>query len=286
MTSVTALPAGISLIHNTAGKAFVQVEHPSVTARIALEGAHLVSCIPSGQTDLLWMSPSDAQAPGGVLRGGVPLCWPWFGNSRTGPAHGIARRSLWQLTSAERDEQSVKLRLELPAATQRSVLPEESWALSLELCMGASLQMTLTSRNTGKGPQLLSQALHSYLPVADITKVRVAGLDGATYLDQLTDSHQVQQGDLTIEREVDRIYLRHSQPIHLSDGQRTLEICRSGSASVVLWNPWQDKARKLENFPPDGYRTMLCIEAANAAEDTLTLQPGEEHSLGCRIRQI
>ena len=94
------------------------------------------------------------------------------------------------------------------------------------------------------------------------------------------------QGDLTIEREVDRIYLQHSQPIHLSDGQRTLEICRSGSASVVLWNPWQDKARKLDNFPADGYRTMLCIEAANAAADARTLQPGEEHTLSCSIRQI
>ncbi|MEO1818986.1 D-hexose-6-phosphate mutarotase [Pseudomonas sp.] len=286
MISTSPLPDGISWVHNAAGKAFVEIEHPNVRARVALEGAHLVSCIPSGQADLLWMSPCDAQAPGGVLRGGVPLCWPWFGNSRSGPAHGIARRSLWQLTAAERDEQSVRLRLELPATTQHDALPDESWALSLELQLGTSLQMTLTSRNTGRRAQTLSQALHTYLPVSDISEVRVAGLDGATYLDQLSGSHQVQQGDLMIEREVDRIYLQHSQPIYLSDGQRTLEICRSGSASVVLWNPWQDKARKLDNFPADGYRTMLCIEAANAAADTRTLQPGEHHSLGCSIRQI
>lgn len=280
------LPDELVLTHNSTGKAFLQIEHPAVRALIALEGAHLVSCIPAGQSDLLWMSPVDTQAPGGVLRGGVPLCWPWFGSARSGPAHGIARRNLWQLDQADTDQHGVRLRFSLPTATIRSALPNESWALSFEVSLGATLQMALTTRNTGQTAQPLSQALHSYLPVSDITQVRVEGLAGARYLDQLSGEIQRQQGALRIDQEVDRIYLDHREPLYLHDGDRILEVRRSGSASVVLWNPWQDKSTRLDNFPAEGYRQMLCIEAANADADTRLLNPGEQHTLTCEVSQI
>ncbi|UJJ31516.1 D-hexose-6-phosphate mutarotase [Halopseudomonas maritima] len=286
MLEYAALPDGIVLTHNSAGKAFLKIEHPAVRALVALEGAHLVSCIPTGQPDLLWMSQVDAQAPGGVLRGGVPLCWPWFGSAQSGPAHGIARRNLWQLEHADADQQGVRLRFSLPAATLRSTLPGECWALTLELSLGATLHMALTTRNTGQTAQSLSQALHSYLPVSDISRVRVEGLAGARYLDQLSGKMQSQHGALHIDQEVDRIYLDHREPLYLHDTDRILEVRRSGSASVVLWNPWQAKSTRLDNFPAEGYRQMLCIEAANADADARLLHPGEQHTLACEICQI
>lgn len=281
-----ALPDCIQLASNTAGKKFIDIAHPQVTARIALEGAHLLQCTPAGQAPLLWVSPDDPQLPGKSLRGGIPLCWPWFGGDRPQAAHGIARRAPWQLSAAEQDAQGVYLRFDLPAECIAETLPGEPWQVYVEYRLGADINVQLTTTNLGEQPMTLSQALHTYLPVTTIQQARISGLDGATYIDALDDwTHKTQVGEIEFVGELDRIYYGHSGPLHLHDGAHPIVVERQGSESVVVWNPWQAKSLRLSEFPADGYLGMLCIEAANAGPDTRLLQPGQSHTLGTRIRR-
>ncbi|SDS30373.1 glucose-6-phosphate 1-epimerase [Halopseudomonas litoralis] len=279
MLQTEALPPEVRLVSNQHGRRFLQIEHPAVQACIALQGAHIIECIPAGQPPLLWMSPMDPCKPGTALRGGVPVCWPWFADERDGPAHGIARTSDWQLLEARADSTSVHLVLRLPQEDIARQLPDEGWTVKIEFTLGVALEIALTTTHTGTGPQRLSQALHSYLPVADIAKAEVTGLQGCCYIDKLNGATLTQQTAVRFDAEVDRIYFNHNADLQLRSRTDVLDIHREGSESVVVWNPWLEKSRHLSQFPDDGYRTMVCIEAANAGPDGRTLEPGSTHTL-------
>ena len=278
------LPAGIRLIQNQHGRDFLQIDHPAVGARIAMEGAHITHCQPTGQGPLLWMSSDEPERPGKTIRGGIPLCWPWFSNTRAGPAHGIARISPWQLTAVSSDADQVSVRMSLAEALISQALPGEKWQLDVEFVLGSDLMVTLITRNTGEESQALSQALHSYLPVSGIDQVMVQGLESCTYLDRLTGHLQIQQGPVRFTAETDRIYFNHSGEVRLIDANKqVISVHREGSDSVVVWNPWIDKSLRLSHFASDDYQHMLCIEAANAGPDARILEPGETHRLSSRI---
>lgn len=278
------LPEGVRLIENQHGREFLQIDHPAVSARIAMEGAHITHCQPVGQGPLLWMSASEPELPGKTIRGGIPLCWPWFSNTRAGVAHGIARISPWQLTAVSSDAEQVSVRMSLADSLIEQALPGEKWQLDVEFVLGSDLTVTLITRNTGSEAQALSQALHSYLPVSDIDQVMVQGLESCTYIDQLTGHLQIQQGPIRFTAETDRIYFNHSGEVRLIDANKqVISVHREGSDSVVVWNPWIDKSLRLSHFGSDDYRHMLCIEAANAGPDARILKPGETHRLSSKI---
>ncbi|WP_339846334.1 D-hexose-6-phosphate mutarotase [uncultured Halopseudomonas sp.] len=280
---IQQLAAGVSRLRNSHGREFIDIAHPLVSARIALEGGHIVSCVPAGQKALLWLSPEEPELPGKPMRGGIPLCWPWFGNERPGPAHGIARTSLWEIESVVVTDAKVQISLELPQAVMALHLPDEQWVVKVHFTLASDLLVTLTSTNTGSAAQTLGQALHTYLPVSDITQVQVKGLDQITYLDQLTGCEAVQNGPVSFQQEVDRIYHGVIGILELEEAGEIVSVEGAGSSSTVLWNPWIEKSRRLGHFPEEGYREMLCIETANAGPDRQILQPGQTHSLSARI---
>lgn len=279
MLRTGALPPEVRLVSNKHGRQFLQVEHPAVRASIALQGAHIIDCKPAGQPPLLWMSPVDPCKPGTALRGGVPICWPWFADERDGPAHGIARTSDWQLLEVRADSASVHVVLRLAQEEIARQLPGEGWEVEIEFTLGAVLAIALTTTHIGIEPQRLSQALHSYLPVADIADAEITGLHGCAYIDKLSGVTHTQQAAVRFDAEVDRIYFDHSADLQLRSRTDVLGIRREGSESVVVWNPWREKSRRLSQFPDDGYRSMVCIEAANAGPDGRTLEPGSTHTL-------
>lgn len=284
---VAAASEHIRLVTNVHGREFLEIAHPAVQARISLEGAHLISCVPTGENPLLWMSPTDPQEPGTPLRGGIPICWPWFSGERPGPAHGIARTSQWVLTETTSAPHQLRLVLELPEESIARQLSDEKWQLRVEFLLGQTLSVSLTTTNINDRPQPLSQALHSYLPVQSIDSVQLRGLEEAKYLDQLTGAPaETEHGAVTFGGEVDRIYYDHSTPIQLHDGNDQMLISRGGSRSVVVWNPWIAKSARLGQFPDDGYLSMVCVEAANAGPDARILKPGEAHTLSTEVRRI
>src|SRR5690606_27997562 len=168
-------------------------DHPAVRARVSLQGAQATDCVPAGQLPLLWMSPTDPQAPDTALRGGIPLCSPWFAAARPGPAPGVSRPSQWPLHAAGCTDAGVQLVLQLPEQELLRELLDEHWSVQVEILFGQDLQIILISTNMGNRAQVLSQALHSYLPVSEINRVRISGLEGATYIDKLASNSRARR---------------------------------------------------------------------------------------------
>lgn len=270
------------------GMNVVQVSNSLAEARITLQGAHITRWAPQGEQPVIWVSEDAKFAPGKSIRGGVPLCWPWFGPHETEssyPAHGFARTVPWTVTATEQlDDGRTRLQFQIEDTDQG----REQWPypteLTLTLTVGRSLEIDLCTRNTGTEPMTVGQALHTYFEVSDVSQVQLHGLEGCDYVDKVDDFKRKQQdGAVTIDQEVDRIYLGSVADCLLDDPgmKRRIRISKQGSASTVVWNPWQATAEKMGDLGKNntGYLNMLCVESANAAEDVVNIAPGEAHHL-------
>jgi glucose-6-phosphate 1-epimerase len=265
-----------------------EIRHARATARIAVNGAHLMEWAPVGQAPVLYLSPDAVLEPGKAIRGGIPVCWPWFGPHAEPqrPMHGYARILPWRLVLAEADEAGVHLVFELEAGEAAQPWWEFRLAARLEMRIGDALEVVLATRNTGDEPLRLEEALHTYLTVGDITRVVVRGLEAASYLDTVGERVMRRQaGDVLFDREVDRQYAS-TAAVAVEDPAlgRVLVVEKEGSATTVVWNPWIEKSKRLADLPDEAYLGFLCVEAANAGEGAVELAPGMEHHLRTRVR--
>ena len=245
-------------------------------------GAHVWTWALDGEP-VLWTSAGSIFEPGKALRGGVPICWPWFGPGRSGdltPAHGYARISEWTLTGLVEGPDATVLTYTLTPADAPDALPGEDWTVTYEVSIGDRLQLALTVANQGATPFSYETALHTYFRVGDVRQVVVGGLDGASYLDKVTGRPEVQAGDVTITAETDRVYLRAGEVV-VTDPVlgRRLRISTEGAADTVVWNPWIAKAAAMPDFGDDEWPGMLCIEAGNVLESAVTVMPGSSETL-------
>ena len=265
------------------GFKYIEINNSSASAKIALQGAHLFHYQPVGEPPLLWLSKASFFELGKVIRGGVPICWPWFGkhpDNSERPQHGFARSSLWELLKVEEiDEQTTEVLLQLQPSTESLQLWPYQFELLLAITVGRRVTLALTTRNCDVQPFEITTALHSYFAVDNIDKVRVEGLGDKPYFDKVTGKECIQQGHLTVTKEVDRIYHKVDYPLTLHDQTRTVRIDAQGSSSAIVWNPWSESCVAMADMNDDGYRTMLCIETANAPGDARMLLPGEKHTL-------
>jgi D-hexose-6-phosphate mutarotase len=268
------------------GVIIAEVANQHALANIALQGAHIATFQPRGEEPVLWLSPNAKFAPGKSIRGGVPLCWPWFGPHKTDsklPGHGFARTVPWELleTKAHSDG-STSLRFGLiENDTTHAQWPHASTA-QLEVTVGRSLKVELVTTNTGDAPFELGEALHTYFQISDVDNMTITGLEGCEYLDKVQDfARCTQQGGIKIESEVDRVYVNTEADCVIEDKglKRAIRITKQGSRSTVVWNPWKEKAEKMGDFGPALHRDMVCVESGNALENVITLQPGETHRL-------
>ncbi|MDC0661928.1 D-hexose-6-phosphate mutarotase [Marinobacter sp. SS21] len=273
----------------------LDVRHPLFSARLFLQGAHLTHFAPTGHANWLWLSDSARFETGRAIRGGIPICWPWFGvpdrnppdvreTIRTRSAHGFARNEVWQLEEVVEATDSVEISLSLLANDDF----KDRWrghasALLTFRFTRDACQIALTTTNLGQSALAFSQALHSYLPAA-ISDTVITGLDGASYTDTLKDWAQFrQQGDVTFPGEVDRIYQTGGEAITVHSGSQCLHLTSSGSCSAVIWNPGPDKARQLSDFSAQDWKSMVCVETANVLHDFRLLNSGQSHTLGVMI---
>ena len=261
------------------------------SAVVALQGAQVLSWVPRrGQPDVLWCSPLSRLGSGKPVRGGIPICWPWFGPNPDAalmlPAHGFVRAVPWTVerSSVGPGTVSITLGVSLTAA-QQAIAGDLS--ARLRVTLGADLEIALITTNNGAAPVLLTEALHTYFSIGDIAAVSVTGLEDQSYLDQLTGLDSTQSGAITFDQETDRIYWDTSGKILRIQDEvlgRSIDISASGSASTVIWNPWHEKAVRLGDMPPNGYRTTLCAETANVGpRNAVSLAPGDFHTLAARI---
>lgn len=259
------------------------IRTPLATAALSLHGGQLLSFVPQGFDDLLWLSACSKRAPA-AIRGGVPVCWPYFGREEQPadvPQHGFARNTAWTLVEATNGpdgETTIELSLPEHAGTPLR--------LSQTLHIGRGLTQSLTTRNTGTAPVTFTQALHTYFHVGDAQRVQVDGLDGLTYADKYDGREHLQVGawDLHDPRDPgrsDRIYHRAGGRYSLHDPvlRRRIGLATSGSRSLVVWNPGEQGIAAISDAPADGWRHFVCLEAANAGEDVIELAPGETYTL-------
>jgi len=254
--------------------------------------------MPRDERDWLWVSDNAVFKPGQAIRGGIPICWPWFGvpgknppevrrRILAGASHGFARTALWKLEDVRESAREVEISLSLHANQDFA----EAWNGSA-LCLATftfaadGFQVALTTTNLGDSPLALTQALHTYLPTADIARTHIQGLDDCVYIDALENwSDFTQQGPVRFAGETDRIY-ESGRPLRVITPTATRSLQAVGSDSTVVWNPGPDKAARLSDFPDSGWRRMLCVETANALSDYRVLIPGQSHTIGVMIGRL
>lgn len=261
------------------GYPVLRVTHPACTAQVALHGAHVMSWFPTGQEEVLYLSPDAVYREGKAIRGGIPLCWPWFNahpSDPDHPSHGLVRNQFWELESTDSDDDGVVAKLRRTST---------NWTVLATIRMGVSLEVALESTNLGDETLMVSGALHTYLRVGDVSKITIRGLEDTDYLDTVGEhTNRRQTGAIRIDREVDRYY-DSTEPVRLEDPvkNRTILVEKEGSPSTVVWNPWTQKAAALGDLPNEDYLGFACIEAAITNDRAVALAKGETHRFSTQI---
>ena len=287
LNTTFALGNSLRFTETVPGLPVAEISTPLATASVALHGAHVLSWQPAGQAPVIWVSKAAIYELGKPVRGGVPLCWPWFGAVPGKSLHGFVRTMMWQVRGAELDASGqLVLRLGITDDASTRAAWDHAFDLELTVTVGATLTIALTTRNTGDAPFSINQALHTYFATSDITQTTVQGLAGGSYLDKVQNFAVCQQaGDVSFTGETDRIYTDTTADSLIVDGAagRTIRIAKQGSATTVVWNPWSEKEKGMVDMAAGEHRQMLCVETCNAGPDTISVPAGGQYTLAATI---
>jgi dihydroxy-acid dehydratase len=286
-----AIPGQLSFRQGAGGLTYVDIDNHGGRATLCLQGAHVVSYRPKSQaTPVVWVSDAAKFAAGKSIRGGVPVCWPWFGPhaSEAGyPAHGFARTVDWEVVGTrKRNDARTEITLRLVENAQTRAQWPHPTELTLTVVVGDKLEVKLATTNTGAAPIHIGEALHTYFHISDIGAVTVEGLSGGDYHDKVENfARKTQQGAIAFGGEVDRVYVDSPADCVIVDPglNRRIRVAKTGSHSTVVWTPWTEKAEKMGDMgrgaSGEGWREMVCVESGNAMDNVVTVAPGETHTL-------
>lgn len=278
----------LSFREDASGLIVAEINNALGSASLCLQGAHLMTWQPKSQAvPVVWLSRDAKMAAGKSIRGGAPVCWPWFGAHATEASftgHGFARTVPWRvLESGTEPSGATRLTLRLVASDKTRVQWAESCNVDLTVIVGETLRMEMTTENTGATDFVIGEALHTYFQISDIGAVRVTGLEGSEYWDKVGGSNlRRQAGAISFNSEVDRVYINSGAEcvIHDDKLKRRIHVAKSGSQSTVVWTPWDEKANKMGDMgQPDGWREMVCVESVNAIDNVVTVAAGTCHTM-------
>ncbi|HEY0463017.1 MAG TPA: D-hexose-6-phosphate mutarotase [Polyangiaceae bacterium] len=264
----------------------VRVTSKSASGLVYLQGAHVAAWQPAGHEPVIWMSENAVYAAGKALRGGVPICFPWFGSHAEHPefpAHGFARTRPFEYRGARLDATGrVELEFALADDEQTRAWFPHAFSARLRVAFGPSLDLAFSVANRDSQPFTFEEALHSYFGVADVTQTALRGLEGARYVDKVREQSVFTEGprELRFVAETDRVY-ESSASCTIDDraGKRSLVIEKENSAATVVWNPWRERAAQMSDMGVAAWPGMLCVESANVGKSRVSLSPGESHEL-------
>lgn len=277
----------LTFINGKGDLPMIAIDNHHANALISVYAGQLLSYRPAGEAyDLMFLSDKAYYQPGKAIKGGVPVCWPWFGpdpEDRGRPAHGFVRNRMWQVIATEScADGATRVTLGLSDNPDTQAIWPQSFQLSLIMTVGDSLTLELVTRNVGEQDFVISQALHTYFAVGDIAQTLVLGLEGTRYLDKVDGGAAKTQGGVVgISEEVDRIYTHAPSQLAIKDKSlaRRINITASGCHTAVVWNPWDRIAAEMADLNDNDYQRFLCVETVNAAGDVVTVPAGGESRL-------
>lgn len=281
------IPNQLKIIEGKGGFPVVEVDNKRAKARISVYSAQVLSFQPNGETeDLLFVSENAYYQTGKATKGGIPICWPWFGPDPEGlgrASHGFVRNRMWSLLSAEETpDGETKVRLGVTADEETLEIWPHRFELVMEILVGTQLRVTLITQNTGDEAFSITQAFHAYFTIGDVTQVRVLGLEDKTYLDKADGGAQkTQSGAIAISEETDRIYMDVPPELIVDDGAlgRRIRIATTGSHTAIVWNPWKEISMKMADLEEQDYQRFICVETANAENEVIEVSPGDDYRL-------
>ena len=286
----------LDIVEEKKGFPFLKISNQYATAVISLYGGQVLSYKKQGYQDLLFLSECAYYEKAKAIKGGIPVCWPWFGNdpeNKGRPAHGFARNALWSLLSTKQLESgATEIVMQLTQSEQSKQLWPYDFELRLEIVVSDELSLNLCTKNTDNESFIITQALHTYFSVADISETYVHGLDGCDYLDKAKSNtgpeDKTQIGKVVFEQEVDRIYLNVPDKLVLEDKAKNkrVKINSQNNKTAVVWNPWEELSKQSTDLDDDAYKRFVCIETANAANDIIKLEPGKSFNLFVTYQQL
>ncbi|MBA4141856.1 MAG: D-hexose-6-phosphate mutarotase [Nitrosospira sp.] len=282
----------VKFIQGTAGLPFIKVDNERASAVISVYAGQVLSFQPANELhNLMFLSETAYYEAGKGIKGGTPICWPWFGpdpERRGRSAHGFVRTRFWSVKSTRvAADGDCRITLGLTDTPETRAIWPRLFDLSLEITVGESLHLELVTRNPAAQPFTITQALHTYFKVGHIDQVTILGLEGLEYVDKADNGLVKQQTERVIfDREVDRIYRNVKERLVIDDaafGRRVL-ITSEGSKTVVVWNPWAKISSEMGDLEDDDYERFVCVETANADHDVVEIRTGEEHRLVANYR--
>ena len=283
------LPDGVTLTQGRGGLDVLQVRTPAAECDVHLHGGHVTHFKPAGEEPVLFLSERAVFDGKKAIRGGIPICFPWFAD-RAGhpddPAHGFARTAKWTLDAAraEGDVMLVSLMLRHDDDPAFGRLWPHPFEAHVQIRVGRTLDVRFSTRNVGDAPMTYEVALHTYLAVADVRRVALKGFDGATYHSKVEGVTKRQDGEPAIDGEIDRIYEGQAGTIEVRDpGMNRTIVVGTNESNVVLWNPHVEKAARMSDFGDDEWPRMLCVESGRIGDHAVTAGPGEWRVTGTSL---
>ena len=272
---------------------FLTVSNKYGDADICLYGAHITSYRPHNSSELLWMSPESFFEEGKAIRGGIPVCFPWFGPHKSDselPQHGFARLMYWEVLQTESmPSGETKVVLQLCSSEETKAYWPHDFCAQLVIEVGPALNVTLKVTNTSSDAFDYTCALHSYFALSSIENLKMEGLQNTIYYNQLTGENGLQEEEfLQIQEPTTRHYLDTEKPVIIEDTvyRKKIRVAKTGSRVTTVWNPWADTSAAIADLPDDGYETFVCVETVNAFNDVISLQPGQWHETTAIIGRV
>lgn len=276
----------IKITADANGLKYIELDNEFAKAKIALQGAHVMEFQPKTEEHpVLWLSDKARYVEGRSIRGGVPICWPWFGAHPTDSTlcpHGFARVIPWEILGVETVYGgATRIALQMKQTPEAKRQLSYPYSLIMMLTIGRRLRIELATTNKADHPFIIGEAFHTYLAVSDVENIKITGLQECVYADKLRNyERSVENSFLQFDGEFDRVYLDHSSDciIHDSGYNRLIRVHKSGSNNTVVWTPWEEKAHTIGDMGDgDEWRKMICVESTNALENSVVINPNRTH---------
>jgi glucose-6-phosphate 1-epimerase len=276
------------IVSGSGGLPKVRVTTSLCTGEVYLHGAHVTSWIPAGEQEVIFVSKESKFEDGKAIRGGVPICFPWFGpkaDDPAAPAHGFVRAKSWNLKQIHEQNGNVTVSLETSADESTRRWWPFDFRITHDVTFGAELKLELLVENPGDASLSFAEALHTYYCVGDVRRAAVRGLEDKNYIDKTRAGEiKVQSGPIVITEETDRVYLDTDGKATIDDPVtgRHMDVESGNSRTTVVWNPWVNKAKSFNDFGDDEWREMVCVETCNVADYSVKVASGERHLMSFR----